>query len=110
MAKFLAVFMAPAGGGERPDEATMARGMQAWGQWMQDHAGQIADTGGPLGKTRKVSKGGIADASNNLAGYVVVEAPDQEAAAKLFENHPSFAIFPGDGVEVMPILPIPGAG
>jgi hypothetical protein len=27
----------------------------------------------------------------------------------LFEGHPHFAIFPGDSVEVMPVLPIPGA-
>ena len=32
----------------------------------------------------------------------------QEAAAKLFENHPHFAIFPGERVEIMPVLPIPG--
>jgi hypothetical protein len=30
------------------------------------------------------------------------------AAAKLFEGHPHFTIFPGDGVEVMEVLPIPG--
>jgi len=29
------------------------------------------------------------------------------AAARLFENHPHFAIFPGESVEIMPILPIP---
>ena len=30
------------------------------------------------------------------------------AAAKLFENHPHFTIFPGESVEIMPVLPIPG--
>jgi hypothetical protein len=25
----------------------------------------------------------------------------------MFENHPHFAIFPGEAVEVMPVLPIP---
>jgi hypothetical protein len=30
-------------------------------------------------------------------------------AAKLFENHPHFAIFPGESVEIMPVLSIPGA-
>ena len=29
-------------------------------------------------------------------------------AAKLFLNHPHFMIFPGDRVEVMECLPIPG--
>jgi hypothetical protein len=27
---------------------------------------------------------------------------------KLFEKHPHFTIFPGESVEVMPILPISG--
>ncbi len=31
------------------------------------------------------------------------------ASAAGTENHPSFAIFPGESVEVMPVLPIPGA-
>jgi hypothetical protein len=40
---------------------------------------------------------------------VVIEAEDHDAAARLFEGHPHFTIFPGDGVEVMPVLAIPGA-
>ena len=36
-------------------------------------------------------------------------ADSHEAAAKLFEMHPHFSIFPGESVEIMPILPIPGA-
>ncbi len=65
------------------------------------------DTGGPVGKTKQTSKAGIEDISNNIAGFVKVQAESQEAAAKLFENHPHFSIFPGDGVEVMECLPIP---
>jgi hypothetical protein len=32
-----------------------------------------------------------------------------EAAAKLFEKHPHFTNFPGECIEIMPVLPIPGA-
>ncbi len=64
--------------------------------------------GGPLGKTRKITERGIADVSNALAAFTVVRAESHEAAAKLFEDHPHFTIFPGEAVEVMPILPIPG--
>ena len=108
MAKFMAVFTGTPGGG-MPDEATIARGMQAWGDWMAKNASAIVDSGGPLGKTKRVSKSGIADASNNMSGYVILEAADIETAAKLFEGHPHFAIVPGDGVDVMPCLPIPTA-
>jgi hypothetical protein len=38
-----------------------------------------------------------------------VRASSPEAAAKMFEGHPHFHIFPGEAVEVMPLLPVPGA-
>jgi hypothetical protein len=43
-----------------------------------------------------------------MTGYVVVRSESNEAAAKMFEKHPHFAIFPGDSVEIMECLPIPG--
>ncbi len=51
----------------------------------------------------------IEDISNEMGAFTVVRAESNEAAAKLFENHPHFTIFPGESVEVMPVLPIPGA-
>jgi hypothetical protein len=108
MAKFLAIFTGSPGA-PGPDPAAIAKGMQAWGDWMALNAGRLVDAGGPLGKTLKVSKTGVAETTNNVGGYVIIEAEDHEAAARLFENHPHFSIFPGDGVEVMPCLPIPGA-
>ena len=65
--------------------------------------------GGPLGKTKKVSELGIEDITNLMSVYSIVRADSHDAAAKLFENHPHFTIFPGDSVEVMPVLPIPTA-
>jgi hypothetical protein len=64
--------------------------------------------GGPLGKTKKVDSSGIADIANEMGAFTVVRADSHEAAAKLFENHPHFAIFAGERVEIMPVLPIPG--
>ena len=49
------------------------------------------------------------DIRNHLSGYVIIEAADIDAAAAMFKDHPHFTIFPGDGVEVMPVLAIPGA-
>ncbi|THD80878.1 MAG: hypothetical protein E7812_05525 [Phenylobacterium sp.] len=109
MAKFLAIYTGQPGAGGPPDPATIAKGMQAWTDWMSRHASQVVEGGGPLGKTKRVTKAGVADAQNTMAGYVIVEADDHAAAAKMFEGHPHFAIFPGDGVDVMPVMPIPGA-
>jgi hypothetical protein len=55
-----------------------------------------------------VSKAGVADTHNAVAGFIVVRAESHEAAARMFEGHPHFAIFPGDSVEIMEQLPIPG--
>ena len=49
----------------------------------------------------------IADVSKAMGAFTVVRAASHEAAAKMFEDHPHFAIFPGETVEVMPVLPIP---
>jgi len=96
------------------DEATRkqreAAGMKAWGDWMATHKDSVVGMGGPLGKTKRVGPEGVSDVRNNLAGYIIVRAESHEAAAQLFIGHPHFAIFPGEAVEIMECLPIPGAG
>ena len=114
MKRFLAIYTGTPNAMEewrKLDDATRksreAKGMAGWQQWSKEHEGAIVDGGGPLGKTKRASKGGITDIRNNMAAYTVVEAESHEAAAKLFENHPHFTLFPGDGVEIMECLPIP---
>ena len=84
-------------------------GIAAWKAWVERHQSAIVGMGGPLGKTKKITQCGIEDVSNEMGAFTVVRAESHEAAAKLFENHPHFAIFSGEAVEVMPVLPIPGA-
>jgi hypothetical protein len=84
-----------------------AAGMAAWMRWGEEHAASIVDAGGPLGKTKRVDARGVADTRNMVCGYVLIEAPSHEAAARLFEQHPHFSIFPGDAVEIMECTPIP---
>ena len=115
MKNFLAVYLGSAAGMDawkkmddeqrKPKEAA---GVQAWQAWAQANAKGIVDMGGPLGKTKRVSKQGITDVRNEMGAYTIVQAESHEAAAKLFENHPHFTIFPGDAIEVMERLPIPG--
>jgi hypothetical protein len=84
-----------------------AKGIKAWMEWGTANAAAIVDQGGPLGKTKRASKQGIAEFKNAMTGYVIVRAESHAEAAKLFENHPHFAIFPGDSVEIMECLPLP---
>lgn len=117
--QFLAVYLGS------PDSPAMARwaalspeeiaqrqqqGMAAWQDWVMRNQGSIVVMGGPLGSTLRVSLDGVAQTNNALSAFTIVEAESHEAAAALFENHPQFAIFPGEAVEIMQIMPVPGAG
>ena len=114
---FLAIFLGSktspqmAAWSELPEAARLARqqeGMAAWKAWLDKNQAAIVNIGGPLGRTKRVSRNGIADTANEIGGYTLVRANSHEEAARLFENHPHFAIFPGEAIEVMPVLPIPG--
>jgi hypothetical protein len=115
---FLAVFLGSkssakmAAWNELSDAARKAReqeGIAAWKGWAQRHQDAIVAMGGPLGKTKKISPNGIEDITNAMGAFTVVRAESDAAAAKLFLDHPHFTIFPGESIEVMPVLPIPGA-
>ena len=116
MKKFMAIFTGNPAHFEQwqkshPDPAERAalekKGMQAWMQWGQTHQKSVLDHGGPLGKTKRVTADGVKDIRNQMAGYTILEAESHEVVAKLFIGHPHFTIFPGDGVEIMELLPIP---
>ena len=94
---------------EAERRAKEQEGIAAWKAWMEKHRTVVAAMGGPLGRTKKVTERGIEDVSNEMGAFMVVRAESHEAAARLFEKHPHFAIFPGESVEIMPVLPIPGA-
>jgi hypothetical protein len=94
-----------------PDDERRANeqeGLASWKAWVEKHKDAVVYEGGPLGKTKRTSRNGVADVANELAVFMVVRAATHEAAAKMFEGHPHFTIFPGEAVEVMPLLPVPG--
>ena len=113
---YLAVFLGSKGSSrmkawmalpESERRAKEQEGIAAWKAWIENHHAAVSAMGGPLGKTKKITEGGIEDVSNEMSAFMVVRAESHAAAAKLFENHPHFTIFPGESVEVMPVLPIP---
>ena len=116
MKNFLAVYIGRASALEKarwnelPEAERNERekaGLDAWIAWGVEHAKSIVEQGGRLGKTKQVGPNGITDITNTLVGWSIVRAESHEAAAKLFERHPHFAIFPGDSVEIMEWLPLP---
>lgn len=117
MKTFLAIYIGTPAAFERSKWARMddetrkaaeQQGITAWGDWMAQHAAVVVEQGGPCGKTKRVAPEGISDTKNDVTGYVVVRAESHEAAARLFEGHPHFTIFPGESVEIMEVLQIPG--
>ena len=117
MKKYLAVFTGTTAAHERSGwdklsdadrTAREQKGIAAWGAWMEKNKASIAEYGAPLGTTKRTGLNGITDIKNNLAAYLIVQAESHEAAAKLFEDHPHFTIFPGEAVEIMECLPVPG--
>jgi hypothetical protein len=116
MKKFLAIYIGTAAAFEKSgwnqlDEARRKarekEGFDAWVEWGARHSASIVEQGAPLGRTKRTSPEGVEDIKNVMAGYVVVQAESHDAAAKLFEHHPHFTIFPGDSVEIMECLPMP---
>jgi hypothetical protein len=85
-------------------EAIDKAGLKAWEEWVKRNAAAIVATDVMVGKTRRVTKSGIADAQNQIAGFLIVEAADIAAAAGLFQDHPHITVFPGDGIDVMPVV------
>lgn len=117
MKRFLAVYIGTHDAKSRTDWDALpeadrrkreAAGIAAWHAWQESHGRAVVEQGGPLGKTLRASRDGIAPTRNALTGFVVVEAESHEAAARMFEGHPHFAIFPGEAVEIMEVMPIPG--
>ncbi len=79
-------------------------GLAAVAAWDEAHRDAIVYAGGGLGPTKRTTAEGVGDMVNLLTVFMVVRAESHEAAARMFEDHPHFTIFPCDGVEVMPVL------
>ena len=118
MQNFLAIFTATDASRARsnwaalsPDDVAQKRaaGAAAWTDWAERNKAAIVDQGSPIGKTKRADPAGVSDGANTITAYTIVRAASHEMAARLFENHPHFTIFPGEAVEIMPCLPIPGA-
>jgi len=93
-------------GGKKPDTPEEgAKVMEAWKSWMGSIGDALIVPGAPVGMSKTVSSGGVADdgGANPLSGYSVVEAADISAASEMAKGCPM--VVDGDGsVEVAEIL------
>ncbi|KPF46515.1 hypothetical protein [Rhizobium sp. AAP43] len=85
-------------------EAIDAEGLSQWEDWEKRNAGFLRSPSVMVGKTTRITREGIGPGQNTFCGYVLVEAETAEEAARLFADHPHIGIFPGDGVDIMPVV------
>jgi hypothetical protein len=105
MQKFVVLYCMPAAGldewaktPEAERKATENDLKTKWDAWAAEHKSMISSTAA-VGKTKRVTTGGTADAKNDIMIYSVVEGESQEEVAKLFEGHPHLLI-PGAWIDV----------
>ena len=79
---------------ETERKAKEKEGMAAWKAWVEKHQAALAAMGGPLGKTKRVGAGGVADVSNEMGAFTVVRAESHEAAAKMADGSRTFCDLP----------------
>ena len=111
MKKYLAVFVAPIEAfnamkmemqNKSPEQKKQE--LDAWMQWMEANKAHVIDHGGGVGSAKRVTEGGdIADAHNEIGGYMIVQAENLQEAAEIFKDTPHFGV-KGGGVEVMEIM------
>lgn len=72
-----------------------------WNEWLAQHKDVVLETAG-VGKPKRITVDGIADARNDIMMYSFIEAESLEEAAEVFSGHPHFGI-PGAWIEVMTV-------
>ena len=92
-------------GGKMPDTPEEGeKVMAAWNKWYEGMGSKLADPGAPVGKSKTVSTGGVADngGANPLSGWTVVNADSVDAAVALAKGCPILTA--GGSVEVAPVM------
>jgi len=94
-------------GGKKPESPEQGeKVMAAWNKWFQDLGDKVADAGYPVGMSKTVTSGGVADngGSNPLGGISVVKAGSIDEAVQMAKGCPILA--DGGSVEVAEALPM----
>jgi hypothetical protein len=102
--------MAPLSAMQKAMQATPEEGkrqMAEWMKWGETHKASIVDMGAPLGKTKRVTSAGLADAHNEMGGYGITQGESADAVAKIFIGHPHLQMDKDAKIEIIEIVPMP---
>lgn len=78
-----------------------------WDAWMVAHQGMMAGPTAGVGKTKRVSMEGVADAKNDIMMYSMVKGESHDEVAQAFEGHPHLEI-PGAWIDISTVNYLPG--
>jgi hypothetical protein len=93
---------------QQTQDERIKNGMLAKERWEEKYKDQIVLESHSLGKiTKRVDPRGTHDIPSLMGAFTVIQAISHEEAANMFLEHPHFAIFPGDGVEIIEQLSAP---
>lgn len=87
MTKYIYVYH----GGTAPDSPEESQKVMAeWMAWFGEMGDAVVDGGNPLGTSKTVSAGGVADdgGANPASGYTIVNANDMDAAVAMAKGCP----------------------
>ena len=99
MSKFVFVFR-----GGTPDSPEAGRRLMAdWNTWLTDLGDAVADPGAAVGMSTLVDPAGNEVAAKDaVSGYMIVEAPDAQAATAYAKASPILPL--GGSIEIAPIV------
>jgi len=112
MKKFLLLYMSPMSTEEMMkmgNDEQRNKGMDMWKMWFQKAGSAIVDMGSPTGNDTHMTKMGAGQHMGDyVGGYTIVQAEDMEGVKAMLSEHPHF-MQEGNSIEILEILPMPGA-
>ena len=91
-------------GGKKPESPEAAQAFMArWREWSSAHDAAFENKGAPVGMSKTVSAGGVADngGSNPLSGYSILDVADIDAAIEIAKSCPHLV---HGTIEIAPII------
>ena len=106
MSKFIVVYHARAPYMQMMQEKgasqeDMQAEMQAWMEWAGRCGQGLAEMGGPMVGSLKLTSEGSSPSDRGVVGYSILEAADMDAAQAMLEGHPTWDWIPAARLRCM---------
>ena len=109
MAKFMILYLSPESARDMMTNASpeqMKAGMDAWMAWAGKAGDAVVDLGAPTAHATHAGPGSHPGAEE-ITGYSILQADSPEAVTAVLDGHPHLDM-PGNHIEVLELLPMPG--